>query len=225
MLFLALLPLAVAASSPVSDARIRVNTVGFLPDAPKIATIAAECTTFEVVRASDGKVVYSQKAGAAIQSPASDTNETVQTLDFTALKEPGSYRIVVPAIGSSEAFEIEPKIWNEPFEVVSRAMYLWRCGTAVEANWHGKTYRHDACHLDDAWLDFVGGGHTKKASTGGWHDAGDYNKYPVNTGVSLGFMLKAWEHFGSRIANLHWDIPESTNNVPDLLDEIRWEAE
>ena len=31
----------------------------------------------------------------------------------------------------------------------------------------------------------VGGGHANTNSTKGWHDAGDYNKYVVNAGVTV----------------------------------------
>ena len=82
--------------------------------------------------------------------------------------------------------------------------YLWRCGTAVSATYHGKTFAHDACHTNDAWLDFVGGGHTHKDRTGGWHDAGDYNKYTVNAGLTVGTLLRAWEDFGPQIRQVEW---------------------
>lgn len=79
--------------------------------------------------------------------------------------------------------------------------------------------------MEDGWLDYVGGGHTQHKSIGGWHDAGDYNKYPVNAGVSVGYMLKTWEHFGERIGGINLGIAESNNAVPDILDEIRFEVE
>jgi endoglucanase len=225
MLLLALLSLATVAPSPAADTPIRLNTVGFLPEAPKVATVAAPCSEFAVVRASDGKVVYTHQAGDPVRTSKTDTDETVQTLDFSALTAPGTYRVVVKSVGESAPFTVARGVWNQPYEVVTRAMYLWRCGTAVQTTWNGQTFAHGACHLDDAWLDYVGGGHQQRKSTGGWHDAGDYNKYPVNAGVTVGFMLKAWEQFGDRIGAIKTGIPESTNKIPDLLDEVRWEAE
>lgn len=35
--------------------------------------------------------------------------------------------------------------------------------------------------------------------TGGWHDAGDYNKYVVNAGATVGVMFRPWEDFGPAI--------------------------
>jgi endoglucanase len=207
------------------DTRIRSNTIGFLPDAVKQATVAAPCEKFSVVRLGDQAVVFPGSAGAPFKTAVTDTDETVQILDFSALTTPGQYRLEVAGVGGSAPFAIGPQIWSQPFEVSTRAMYLWRCGTAVESAWNGVTYRHAACHLQDGWLDYAGGGHTQRRSTGGWHDAGDYNKYVVNAGVTIGLMLKAWEQFPDRVATDSLGIPESGNHVPDLLDEVRWEIE
>ena len=38
---------------------IRLNSIGFLPDEPKQATVAAACTNFTVVRQTDGRAVFS----------------------------------------------------------------------------------------------------------------------------------------------------------------------
>jgi len=217
-------PAAIVASATI-DTRIRLNTIGFLPEAQKQATIGAPCGKFSVVRVSDKAVVFNGTAGKSTPTPGNDTREDVQIIDFSELTTPGQYRVEVADIGASAPFTIDRGIWNQPFEVTMRAMYLWRCGTAVESVWNGVTYRHGACHTDDGWLDYVGDGHTQRQSTGGWHDAGDYNKYVVNAGVTVGMMLKAWEQFPERVATDTLGIPESGNKVPDLLDEVRFEAE
>lgn len=207
------------------DTRIRLNTIGFLPESPKQATIGAPCKEFNLVRVSDSAVVFTGTAAKPFKTAASDTDEKVQIVDFTKFATPGTYRLEVVGVGSSDPFTIGKAVWNVPCELVTRAMYLWRCGTAVESTWNGVTYRQAPCHTQDGWLDYVGGGHTSRKSTGGWHDAGDYNKYVVNAGVSVGMMLKAWEQFPNRIATDKLGIPESGNGVPDILDEVRWEIE
>jgi endoglucanase len=64
------------------------------------------------------------------------------------------------------------------------------------------------------------------SSPGGWYDAGDYNKYIVNSGITTGTILSAYEDFPDYFKQLKTNIPESNNNVPDILDEalynIRW---
>jgi len=104
-------------------------------------------------------------------------------------------------------------------------MYLWRCGTAVSATYGGKTFAHAACHTNDAWLDFAGGGHTNRPANCGWHDAGDYNKYVVNAGVSVGVMLRAWEDFGGALGKIKLQLPPSRDGLPDFLREVKWELD
>jgi endoglucanase len=75
--------------------------------------------------------------------------------------------------------------------------------------------------LNDGNLQYVGGGGTKDAK-GGWHDAGDYNKYVVNSGVSVGLMLKAWEHFGDNLKNIGLIAVQNEGNIPAYLAEVKW---
>ena len=64
------------------------------------------------------------------------------------------------------------------------------------------------------------------SSPGGWYDAGDYNKYMVNSGISMGTMLSAYEDFSKYFDTLSTNILESGDAVPDLLNELlynlRW---
>ncbi|HEY9231977.1 MAG TPA: glycoside hydrolase family 9 protein, partial [Blastocatellia bacterium] len=144
---------------------------------------------------------------------------------FSALKRPGLYHLEAPGVGRSASFRISNEIYNFAFYTAVRAMTLWRCGTAVRGTHNGVVYAHGACHLEDAWLDMAGGGHTRRDATGGWHDAGDYNKYVVNAGVTVGTMLLAWEQFGERIRRLALDLPDKNAGLPDYLGEIKWELD
>src|SRR5207253_3073778 len=54
----------------------------------------------------------------------------------------------------------------------------------------------------------------------GWYDAGDYNKYIVNSGITVYTMLAAWEHYPALFKDGQLNIPESGNGLPDLLDEV-----
>ncbi len=56
----------------------------------------------------------------------------------------------------------------------------------------------------------------------GWYDAGDYNKYVVNSGISTFTLLDAWTDFKDFYRERQWTIPESGNSMPDLLDEVVW---
>ena len=217
--------LLLATAARGADSDIRLNTVGYLPDAPKAASVVGTgaATAFRVVRDADGQEVLSGKAAAPVRN--ADTGELLTTVDFSGLRDGGTYRLDIAGVGRSPPFRVGSDVYGAPFRTAMRAMYLWRCGTAVNGEHAGDTFAHAACHLEDAWLDYAGGGHRRIDVTGGWHDAGDYNKYVVNAGFSVGVMLQAWDHFGGRVGRLSLDVPESGNQTPDYLDELRWELE
>ena len=213
---------SLAAVSAAEEApKIRLNTIGYLPGKEKKASVAAECSRFAVVRVKDNEKVLEGTAGGPVLN--ADTKEQLYTADFSGLKEPGEYVLDVEGVGKSAPFRVAGDVFNRPYYTVMRGMYLWRCGTAVKGTHNGSTFSHEACHLEDAWLDAVTGEHVQKDGTKGWHDAGDYNKYTVNAGVTVGCMFRAWEDFGPRIQKIGLDIPESGGTLPDFLAEMKWE--
>ncbi|NLP14800.1 MAG: endoglucanase [Clostridium sp.] len=203
------------------DNRVRLNSIGYLPDQHKKATIATNCSTFYVVK-KDGTIVYT---GTAVSMYDNDSYETVYIADFSSVTQEGTYYLAVPGVGKSVDFEITSNVYDNPFKVAMMGLYLMRCGTAVQATYNGNNYSHGPCHTQDAYLDYITGQHTKKESTGGWHDAGDYNKYVVNAGITVGGMLLAWEQFQDQLESIQLDIPEKNNSIPDYLDEIKYELD
>ena len=212
-----------AASSLAAANLVRLDTVGYLPALPKVASIATNCTNFQVIRAGDGKIIFNgSTTGPKLNA---DTGENLFAADFSACREPGIFQLVIPGVGRSPSFEIGDSTFTEAYRTTMLGMYLWRCGTAISATYAGKTFAHAACHTNDAWLDFVGGGHVAHPSNGGWHDAGDYNKYVVNAGVSVGVMLRAWEDFGGALEKVKLQLPPSRDGLPDFLREVKWELD
>src|SRR5208283_3218787 len=65
---------------------IRLNTVGYPPDAEKRAVIAAACTNFTVLRLTDQATVFTGKVTGPVLNP--DTQEQLYTADFSQLKQP-----------------------------------------------------------------------------------------------------------------------------------------
>jgi endoglucanase len=222
-LILTLLTGGLAVPSRAADSDLRLNTIGFLPQGEKRASIAKQSSEFAVIRVSDGARVFAGRVSGPVVN--GDTNEKLWTADFSSLREPGLYALDVRGVGRSAPFRVGADVYRLPFYTVMRGMYLWRCGTAVSGKQNGQTFAHGACHTNDAYLDFVGGGHVRKDGTRGWHDAGDYNKYVTNAGFTVGTMLQAWEQFKPTLSGVTLGIPESRNGAPDYLDEIRWELE
>ncbi len=203
------------------DSRIRLNSIGYIPLAEKKATIAASCSDFIVVNTS-GTSVLTGKTTSVFDT---DTNEQVSIADFSSLKTEGSYTLLVPGVGKSVTFKIDPNIYSNPFKTAMLGMYLWRCGTSVSATYNGKVFSHEACHTKDAYTDYINGQHNIKDGGKGWHDAGDYNKYVVNAGITVGSMLFAWEQFKDQIKGISLTMPESNNSMPDYLDELKYEID
>src|SRR5687767_2139092 len=79
--------------------------------------------------------------------------------------------------------------------MVVRAYHGQRCGTAVDL---GGGYAHGACHLRSAFHPSSGRTGTG-GPIGGWHDAGDYGRYVVNSGISTGTLLWAWEFYEDQL--------------------------
>ena len=208
-----------------APAAIRVNSIGFPADGRKVATVIGKARPFRIVDLATSQVVLSGLSGDGLVTAEADTGgETVSLIDFSALKISGRFAIVIDGLGQSAPFAIGPRVWNEPFRVAVRGLYLWRCGVAVDAEVNGAHYHHDACHLEDGYADKLGGpAGTVIPSTGGWHDAGDYNKYVVNAGVTVGLICKAWEQFRPALEHVKLDIPGSGRGWPDLLAELRFE--
>ncbi len=127
------------------------------------------------------------------------------------------YRLEAAGI-HTEPFAIDSQAYAGALRLVMRAFYGQRCGCAVNL---GGGYRHPACHLKGAYHQSSGRS-GPAPSQGGWHDAGDYGRYVVNSGISTATLLWAWEMYEDVLRNLSLNIPESGGKAPDFLAEIRW---
>lgn len=206
-----------------ADSDIRLNSLGFLPDAAKKASIVASCSEFAVKRAADGTSVYSGTAAGPTHQQ--DVGQDVWIADFSKLSEKGTFYLDVPGVGRSVDFKIGDDVYDFAYYTVMRGFYLWRCGMAVAGEHNGNHYAQAACHLDDGYEDYLGREGVKRDGTGGWHDAGDYGKYTVNAGITVGCLFMAWDHFQDKLKNISLDIPDTAPGYPDFLKELKWETD
>ena len=126
--------------------------------------------------------------------------------DFSGFKAVGKYRAqlkVGPEKHTSFPFRIgHDLIFAET--LVSAAHFFWfqRCGFAVPG-------LHAACHMDDARIpEAMGGGH--RDASGGWHDAGDFNKYATISCRTVYALLTA-----ARSGSKHGLAEESRKEIQD----------
>lgn len=205
--------------------RITVNQVGFLPDAPKMAIVSGETDGKFSVKNAAGKVVFSGEI-----KPSGKTNFSgikTASADFSALHQTGKFLVSVEGLPDSYPFTIEPNVYADAAKASIKAFYFQRASTALPEKYAGKWHRAEG-HPDDEVLIHPSAASqnrpagTKISATRGWYDAGDYNKYVVNSGISTGTLLSLYEDFPQHMASVQTNIPETGNGVPDILNEVLW---
>lgn len=205
---------------------IRLNQVGFYPKAPKVAIIASDAAdAFEVKEAKSGKTVLKGQLGGVRTSQHSGKH--TRLADFSNLRKPGSYIIEIDGLGKSAPFRISGRVHRNVAEAALKGFYYQRASMELPEKFAGKWARPTG-HPDDKVLihaSAVSNGrpeNTVISSTRGWYDAGDYNKYIVNSGITMGTLLSLYEDYPLYFEDFNTNIPESNNGVPDLLDEVAW---
>ena len=205
---------------------IRLNRVCFYPDGPKVAGVEdSKVRTFAVVALERGGIVLRGALGPATRWPAS--GETVRQADFSRLRKPGRYALVVAGVGRSYPFRVEPGVLREAARASIKAFYFQRASTTLDVRYAG-AWARPAGHPDTAVLVHASAATTTRpagstiSSPRGWYDAGDYNKYIVNSGISTYTLLFLLDQFPAYVAELETGIPESGDAIPDLLDEALW---
>ncbi len=118
-------------------------------------------------------------------------------------------------------FFIDENVYAGAYYLAMRGFYGQRCGTAVDMGPDFPGFTHPACHLHGEFHPSSGTSGPRD-NIGGWHDAGDYGRYVVNSGISTGSLLWAWEIYGPKLQSISLHIPESGNGTPDILNEARW---
>ena len=199
--------------------QIRRNQVGCYPRQEKVIVVEGKNANGKVrVTTPSGKVVKAKAVRKAVSPLSQKTRYVVNLGDLTA---PGDYRVTVGDAGC--VLHVSEHPYRDIATASLRLFYLIRSGIAFDK---GGVYNRPVGHQDTKVLV-----HNSAASplrpTGtvisspyGWYDAGDYNKYVVNSAFSIGLMFAAYEQLQDYFAHLDTDIPESGNQTPDMLDEM-----
>jgi len=207
-------------------AKIRLNQIGFFPDAPKIAVITDDINSnFMIKSVTSGEVVFKSKLSAPHKSEFSP--KVTRIADFSALTKPGTYVMSLPGEGDSYTFEIKPKVFTNLTKALIQGYYFQRMSTPLVPKYAGKWSRAEGHPDKQVIVHPAAASANRPAGTiiscpGGWYDAGDYNKYIVNSGITMGTLLSLYEDFPGYFDTLKINIPESGNGAPDLLNEIVW---
>ncbi|MDP2301385.1 MAG: glycoside hydrolase family 9 protein [Ignavibacteria bacterium] len=206
--------------------KIKVNQLGYITNGPKEAVIVSpQSLTFYITSEVTAETLYTGALGS--ERIWSYSNETVRIADFSSFKSEGKYFLVSPPSYKSHSFEIKKNPFYAPGKASLKGYYYQRASTALTIPFAYVWFRQ-AGHLDTAVIIHASAAsdnrpeNSKISSPKGWYDAGDYNKYIVNSGISMFTLLSAYETFPEYYDTLNLNIPESINQLPDILDEVKW---
>lgn len=226
------------------DDHIKIDQFGYLPTAQKIAVISnpitgynnnqpfAPSTAYRLRRTSDNITVHTANITAWNGGATHDqSGDQVWWFDFSSVTAPGDYYVWDSLQNKrSNTFTIGECVYQDAKEQALRAFYYQRCGVAKTAPYAQTGYTDAVCHigalqdLNCRAYNTPNDATTSRNLSGGWHDAGDYNKY-VN--FTYNAMLNLLFAYAERPAVWTDDlnIPESGNGVPDILDEVKYELD
>lgn len=242
-LFSFLFPFACFAGPAVTSSFIHIDQFGYRSDAQKVAVISdpqvgfnagdsfSPGSNYQVKRWSDDVTVFEATItawnGGATHAQSGDK---VWWFDFSSVTAPGDYYVYDPTnnVGSYR-FSIGADVYNVALKQVLRMFYHQRCGTPKTAD-HAGVWNDAACHthalqdLNCRSVSQPNNAGTEKNLSGGWHDAGDYNKYVNFTWAPVHQLLFAYQENPIVFGDDN-NIPESGNGIPDVLDELKWELD
>lgn len=205
---------------------IRVNQEGYFHFTEKIISVKTNMAGTFKLKSPDLATTYLSGTFAAPKYWVY-SDENIATIDLSSFNDYGEYVIEVQGLGYSHPFTISRTAGINTLRTTLKGYYYMRASTPIEAQ-YADIWARDAGHPDTdakihasaATANYPEG--SSYHSPGGWYDAGDYGKYIVNCGLSTYTLLATYEHYPTLLDNLSTNIPESNNNVPDILDEAKW---
>lgn len=206
---------------------IRYNQVAYLSGRDKVVSIVAngpfEDLGYSIYRTGDTTPIL--ESSTSSDGSWQPSGEHVATIDMSTIDEPGEYTLET----SSESinFSVENDGYADLCEASLKYYYYNRASQALTTEYAGQWAR-PLGHPDDVVIIHPSAASPDRpsgstiSSPKGWYDAGDYNKYIVNSGISTYTLLAAYEHYPAYYDDLSIDIPENGGDIPDILDEVMW---
>jgi hypothetical protein len=235
------------AAPPQTTPHIKVDQFGYFPQAKKVAVVVDPQTgynsnesftpgtgtnQYQVRRWSDDAVMFTGSLqtwnGGAIHAQSGDRG---WWFDFTTLTTPGSYYIfdVANNVGSFR-FEIGDHVYEEALRQAMRTFFYQRINFAKQPPYTDAKWADAACYDGPGQDRYATSRYAKGDITtardvhGGWMDAGDFNKYTTFAGNAVIQLMEAYR-MNPGVFKDNYNIPESGNGIPDVLDEVKWELD
>ena len=226
---------------PPVTGRICVDQFGYLPNSDKVAVISDPQKGYnsgdhytpgmllQIRRRDDAKVVASGtptpwKGGAVHE----DSGDRGWWYDFSSLKDPGEYYVYDPSTKlRSPVFKIGEKVFNPILKAACRMYYYQRLAVPISQPYAEGPWVDAPAYLQDKHARSVEAktdASKERDLSGGWMDAGDTDKYPPFNGDVIHPLLYAYTANPKAFTD-DFNIPESSNGLPDLLDEVKFQLD
>ncbi|MBL7857983.1 MAG: glycoside hydrolase family 9 protein [Cyclobacteriaceae bacterium] len=220
---------------------IVVDQFGYRPVSRKIAVIRDPKTGFDAAESFTPGSTYqlidkatstSVLSGSATSWKAGVTDassgDKIWWFDFSSVTNPGTYYVLdVDNNVKSYDFIIDKDVYKEVLKHAVRTFFYQRAGFEKNAAFAGSAWADGASHvknlqdLNARQYNKTGDVSSELDVSGGWYDAGDYNKYTTWTANYVADFMRAYiERPG--VWGDDYNIPESGNKIPDILDEAKW---
>ncbi len=168
-----------------------------------------------------------------------------QSAQAAQAKTPPTYKVCVERVGCSFPFPIGAKTWDQPFYTSIRGLYHQRSSIAIGSPYSTykrprafhpadgvKIFQAKARLLDNDQGIYGLSGYqdvlpqTKTATIvpnawGGYFDAGDWDRRVQHVEVSR-LLIELAELFPDYFDRASLNLPESSNQLPDIIDEALW---
>lgn len=199
---------------PVMTPSIKVNQTGYLPESDKRALLTGAHLpdTFFVIDMESGETVY--------EGAVTEQSEETAVADFSEVTREGMYYLQADVVGVSYAFPIGEDVYAEVLKRTQKQFYLNRCGMSLTEQ-YAADGAHSVCHTTAGVLTDENG--KTMDVTGGWHLDGRLNRNVTEGCRALEQLLLALE-MNAEAFDDATGIPESDNDIPDILDEAAYEA-
>jgi endoglucanase len=197
---------------------LRVNQLGYIPNAVKVAVAMSKDTVFsprvfELRDALTDEIVWTSTAVREYGAYA--TFPRTYRLDFSAMRIPGAYVLSTEGF-RSPSFRIAADVYDGTADFLLQYMRQQRCGF--------NPFLKDSCHTHDGYIiDHPTLDSTFIDVVGGWHDASDYLQYVTTSANAVFQMLFAYEQDPKSFEDAYDAAGRAgSNGVPDILDEVKW---
>ena len=218
-----------------------VDQFGYTPEMQKVAVIRSPVlgydasqhfspgALYQVVDAENCKILYegSPQVWKDGQTDPS-SGDRVWHFDFSKLKTQGHYVIRDKEKNEvSGVFEISANPYRQVLVQAVRFFYYQRAGMAKVEPYAAAGWTDVADHVgpqqdtEARYLPKKDDPSTERDLHGGWWDAGDYSRY---TNWHTDYLISLLTTYTENPAAFtdDFNIPESGNGIPDLVDEVKW---